>query len=392
MVTSTVSNAAQYLVQLDPSTVIPARDTADGPLLLKRSSFPGMINKVLMFPDDLTIAIVETDDYVSLVQSPGIISVENDLYGYMTQTYMEDQFVFDCSEFEEEYLNNSTKRCQSKAPWHLARLNHRKWLVPGINRTLFGNEEALIKMGEVEVFVIDSGIQLDHPEFKNRARAFFSNQESKNGHGTHVAGLINSQTFGIAKNAFIYDVHVLDGDGVGSYSRILEGLAYVGRYRNFKKKCVVNMSIGGPYSHIMNQAVESLMRNDCFVVVAAGNNGQDACLYSPSSANVVTVGATTNTDKLAEWSNWGNCVNILAPGQSIQSLYPNNRTAFMSGTSMAAPLVSGIAAYYMVLEPNNTPYSLRFRIMSESTKGVIEVDRQDTPNVFSYFPYSASCP
>ena len=152
------------------------------------------------------------------------------------------------------------------------------------------------------------------------------------------------------------------------------------------------MSIAPPYSGILNRAVERLMRNDCFVVVAAGNNGHDACFYSPSSANVMAVGATTPSDRLAEFSNWGNCVNMLAPGVAMQSLYPNNRTAVMSGTSMAAPLVSGIAALYYITEPNNTPYSLRFRLLSESTKGVISIDRKDTSNVFTYFPFTVDCP
>lgn len=389
-------HAERYLIELDPSRVLPYRETADGPLRLTYQSFPGHVELVMMFPDDMTIAVVDSEeDFVMLSGYEGVVGVEEDVESYptapiYTQDYDDD---YDQLIFQECSMMNSTVRCQRNAPWHLARSNHRIWTVPGINRTIFGNEKGIIRYNDVQIFVVDSGIQTDHPDFRGRVRPFFSNQDAKHPHGTHVAGIINSQTYGIAKGAYVLDVHVLDGQGVGSYSKILEGLAYIGRYRAPDRKCVINMSIGGPYSHILNQAVEALMRYDCFVTVAAGNDALNACYYSPSSANVMVVAATNINDRFASFSNYGQCVTMLAPGELISSLIPTNRTAIMSGTSMASPLVAGIAATYLALEPNNSPYSLRFRILSESTKNAVLIPHDDTSNVLAYFPYSATtCP
>lgn len=372
-------NAYRYLVQLD--NVVQSRIHREGPVLFKRQSFPGMINKVIMFEDQTTIAVVESDYEISELQNyEGVVAVEPD---YLAQASWFDQTVF-------EYENDSQIVCQNRAPWHLARLNYRQWMIPGINRTVFGNSEGKAKLADVEIFVVDSGIQLDHPEFRGRVRPFFSNQQSKSPHGTHVAGLILGRTFGVAKNAVVNDVHVLDSNGSGSYSAILEGLAFISRTRNTDKKCIVNMSLGGPFSRIVNRIVESLMYTGCVVVVAAGNNGDDACKYSPSSADVISVGATGPDDKIALFSNYGTCVDILAPGDNIQSSYPTNNTSFMSGTSMAAPIVAGIAAFYLTLEPPANPYALRFKIMSDSTRGVIDVrGRKDQLSYFSFFPYSS---
>lgn len=205
-------------------------------------------------------------------------------------------------------------------------------------------------------WVIDTGIDFDHPDLmvdKTRSKSFITGVTSatdENGHGTHVAGIIGAKNnnfgvIGVASGATLVSLRVLDKDGEGLLSSIIQALAYVST--NGKAGDVVNMSLGEDgVSEILDQQVLSTAAKGIFISIAAGNDGKAADLYSPARVNgknIYTVSAVDSSGKFASFSNFGNdVVDYAAPGVKILSTYTNNRYATMSGTSMAAPHVAGL--------------------------------------------------
>ncbi|MFD6951804.1 peptidase S8 [Nocardiopsis sp. TSRI0078] len=198
-------------------------------------------------------------------------------------------------------------------------------------------------------YVIDTGIDPEHPEFGGRASVGFDatggDGVDRQGHGTHVAGTIGSESHGVAPGADLFGVKVLGDDGSGSYDDVVAGIEWVSQ--NAGPGAVANLSLGGPASATLDEAVESLADSGVFVAVAAGNEGQDADNTSPGGAEgVVTVGASDATDASAYFSNHGPAVDVYAPGVDVVSTIPGGGTASYDGTSMASPHVAGAAALY----------------------------------------------
>ena len=205
-------------------------------------------------------------------------------------------------------------------------------------------------------WIIDSGIDFDHPDLtvdQSRSKSFIEGQTSaddQNGHGTHVAGIIGAKnnTFGVlgvASGASLVALKVLDNDGEGNLSYIIQALAYVST--NAEAGDVVNMSVGGESgSSILDQQVKNIASRGIYFSIAAGNEGKLANLSSPARANgenIYTVSAVDSLDNFASFSNYGNdVVDYAAPGVRILSTWTDNRYAYASGTSMAAPHVAGL--------------------------------------------------
>ncbi|WP_249352164.1 S8 family peptidase [Nocardiopsis akebiae] len=201
----------------------------------------------------------------------------------------------------------------------------------------------------VSAYIIDSGIDASHPDFGGRASSAFDayggDGGDGNGHGTHVAGTIGSATYGVAPAADLFGVKVLDDNGSGSYDDVIAGIDWVAA--NAGPNAVANMSLGGPASPTLDEAVNGLAASGVFVAVAAGNEGQDAGNTSPGGAEgVTTVGASDATDAAAYFSNHGPSVDIYAPGVDVESTVPGGVTDSYDGTSMASPHVAGAAALY----------------------------------------------
>jgi hypothetical protein len=208
------------------------------------------------------------------------------------------------------------------------------------------------------VYIIDVGILKNHVEFQNinveRVYDHYTiDNHTCSGHGTHVAGIIAGKVVGINQYVNIFDVRVLDCNGEGDIHGIISGLYTISEHCSGDTPVVINMSLSGKGTSSSLETALVTAKNICnaIVVVAAGNSDEDACLYFPaSSPNVITVAASSKTDAFASFSNYGSCVNIVAPGVSILSSWtPETQYKTLDGTSMSAPHVSGVAASYIAL-------------------------------------------
>ncbi|XP_011674888.2 uncharacterized protein LOC753919 [Strongylocentrotus purpuratus] len=203
------------------------------------------------------------------------------------------------------------------------------------------------------VYVIDTGVRATHNDFGGRAKqvANFAggNNADCNGHGTHCAGTVGSNTYGVAKSVQIRGVRVFGCGDTGSTSDIIAGVNYVTNIAKSTSNLIASMSLRGGASTAMDNAVKSMINAGVPTAVAAGNDNKNACNYSPARlSNAITVGATTNQDKRWSSSNYGSCLDIFAPGASITSTWytGNSATNTISGTSMACPHVAGAIACY----------------------------------------------
>jgi subtilisin family serine protease len=225
---------------------------------------------------------------------------------------------------------------------------------------------------DIDIYIIDTGIRVTHEEFGGRAHFLINTAADGknydcNGHGTHVSGIAGSNKYGVAKNATLFAVKVLDCDGNGDLFSIQLGIAQVIETSQSregapggakKRRSVVNLSLGGTKSSILDQAILSLSQHNIFVSVSAGNLNADACQYSPANLggdlrnNVLTVAASDISDKKAKFSNYGECVGVSAPGQSIESTWitDDHSSNTISGTSMSSPFGAGVGA--LVLQSN----------------------------------------
>ena len=211
--------------------------------------------------------------------------------------------------------------------------------------------------GDKTAWIIDTGIDLDHPDLKvdvNRSVTMFtsgkdgSSADDGNGHGSHVAGtvaaLANSiGVVGVAAGATVVAVKVLDSRGSGAYSGVIKGVDYVAA--NGQAGDVANMSLGGPVSDALDAAVIKAAATGIFFVLAAGNESKDATTTSPARAegtNIFTVSAMDASDQFASFSNFGPPVDFCAPGVGIKSTWKGGAYNTISGTSMASPHVAGV--------------------------------------------------
>ncbi|KAG5440047.1 hypothetical protein PCK2_000655 [Pneumocystis canis] len=263
--------------------------------------------------------------------------------------------------------------------------------------------------GIYQKYVIDTGINIEHNDFEGRAKwgiTIPSNNDDidDNGHGTHVAGIIAGSKYGVAKNAVIIAVKVLNGDGTGFLSDVIKGIEWATNMHlkdieslennTLFKGSVANLSLGGVKSSILDYFVDVAVSLGLHFTVAAGNDNDDACKYSPaSSESAITVGATTVLDNRASFSNYGKCVDIFAPGQNIISTWIGSNLAIksLSGTSMASPYVCGLLAYFLSLVFKDSQYDILFTskmlkkmILDTGTKGKLHNIPSSTSNILAY--------
>ncbi|GAA4677683.1 S8 family peptidase [Phytohabitans rumicis] len=247
----------------------------------------------------------------------------------------------------------------------------------------------------VRAYIIDTGIRFSHNDFGGRATSGFDAVDGGaaddcNGHGTHVAGTVGGTSYGVAKGVQLVGVRVLDCSGGGTTAGVAAGVDWV--TANAVKPAVANMSLGGGANTTLDTAVRNSINSGVTYGIAAGNGNalgvrQNACNYSPARVTEgITVGATQSNDAAASFSNFGTCVDILAPGVSITSAWYNSNTATntISGTSMATPHVVGAAALVLAANPSWTPAQVQTYLINNSTPNVATNIGTGTPNRLLY--------
>ncbi|HYR08334.1 MAG TPA: S8 family peptidase [Longimicrobium sp.] len=271
---------------------------------------------------------------------------------------------------------------QSGATWGLDRIDQR-------NLPLSGTYTHTATAGSVRAYIIDSGINPSHTQFGGRAAVSYDatggNGIDCNGHGTHVAGTVGGSTYGVAKAVLLRAVRVGTCGSSLYTADIVEGIDWV--RANHTKPAVANMSLGGGASSSINTATTNLINAGVTVVVAAGNSNTNACNGSPSGVTAaIVVAASTSTDARATYSNYGSCVDLYAPGSSITSAWYSSTTATntISGTSMASPHVTGVAALYKATFGDASQATVQSWIVNNSTANVITGNITGTPNRLLY--------
>jgi subtilisin family serine protease len=231
------------------------------------------------------------------------------------------------------------------------------------------------KADTVHAYVVDSGIRASHAEFQGRVGNgadfvdYDGNPDDCDGHGTHVAGTIGGATYGVAKGVRLHSVRVLDCYGDGSTDGIIAGIDWV--TANAIRPAVVNLSFSGAGgtagSLVIDTAITASILTGLTYTVAAGNDGADACRYSPGDVpGAITVGATDPIDYVTPSSNAGGCVDIFAPGVDITSANLRGGAVTRSGTSMSAPHVAGAAALLLAGNPLLSPSQVAARLQQDS--------------------------
>lgn len=244
---------------------------------------------------------------------------------------------------------------QAPAPWDLDRIDQAAG-------TTLDQSYTYVQTGQgVNIYVIDTGIDTQQADFGGRASGDFSSisdgngTNDCNGHGTFVAALAGGTVHGVAKQANVHGVRVLDCTGSGTISSVVAGLDWVAA--NGVRPAVANVSLGGSANQAIDDAVKQLSAAGVAVVVAAGNSGDAVDNYSPARVSeAITVGAMDSSNTRASWSNYGAGVDLYALGVDVSSVWISSPTgrAYGSGTSFAAPLVAGLAAQYLQTSPTAT--------------------------------------
>jgi hypothetical protein len=264
---------------------------------------------------------------------------------------------------------------QTGAPVGLDRIDQRY-------RPLNGNYSYHATGTGVHAYVLDTGLRLTHTQFTGRVGAGFDavtaggNASDCHGHGTHVAGILGGTTYGVAKGVILHPVRVLNCTGTGTTSAVIAGVNWVTANRILP--AVANMSLGGPASTSVSSAVTAAINAGVVFTTAAA--ASSACAGSPANLPaVLTSAGSTSSDVV---TTFGSCIDLYAPGAGILSAGIGSDTAAvtLSGNSMSAPHVAGVAALYLQRTPTATPAQVAARLIGTATEGVLTGSSPPTPN------------
>ena len=286
----------------------------------------------------------------------------------------------------------SADATESPATWGLDRIDQRAR--PLSNSFTYANTGT-----GVTAYIIDTGIRFTHAEFGGRASTGYDavtpggSASDCNGHGTHVSGTVGGATYGVAKAVDLVAVRVLDCNGSGTTAQVVAGIDWV--TANHKPAAVANMSLGGSASTAIDTAVRNSIASGVSYSIAAGNGflglfAQNACNTSPARVTeAMTVSATDSSDKKPSWANIGSCVDWFAPGINVTSAWNTSDTATntISGTSMATPHTTGVAALYLQSNPGATPAQVQEALRANTTPGVVVSAGSGSPNKLLFTNY-----
>eukprot|EP00123_Amoebidium_parasiticum_P012185 comp21181_c0_seq1/m.28722 comp21181_c0_seq1/g.28722 ORF comp21181_c0_seq1/g.28722 comp21181_c0_seq1/m.28722 type:complete len:454 (-) comp21181_c0_seq1:362-1723(-) len=334
---------------------------------------------IVRFDDDVPVDIYSSSQDLSQMEESGALKVLAGINGV----------AMELSESELSVMRNDdtvswieeVQTVRVSLSWALDRIDQTNLPLNKIYQPTATNQ------GEgVDVYIVDTGIDVYHPQLSGHVGNFwsaFKTFKDDYGHGTHVAGLVASRDYGVAPGASLWSVKVLDATGNGDSTLVVRGLTQVLTHRNRTRASIVNMSLGAGQSPSVNDAVARLVADNVTVIVAAGNSGVNACTVSPASAtDAIAVGATDRYDTMASYSNYGECVDIYAPGTNILSTWKDCGYAVNSGTSMASPIVSGAAALFLSSYPKAVPAAVRRLLLESASNGTINLLDPTSPNTF----------
>lgn len=372
-------------------------------------------NTIVMFNENVTIsdkllhvqALLEQDSHIEKLYDIGKSTTGSGVVGYTGSfsaealALLEEAGVvnFLTEDIEVEGLGHEVpmeedlleKRgittVQNNVPWHLARISHEN----NPKDTPQGSEYVYRPKTtyKTNIYIVDSGVRTSHQSLNGRAQwgaNFYNNvDQDEHGHGTGVASIAAS----VSPEANIIAVKVLGPQNTGSLSGILSGFEWAINHASQQtdRKSVINLSLGSGNSNVYDPLVARAVSMGIPVTIAAGNNNNDACTLAPASAGTkyvgaFTVGSTDANDVQPEWSGWGKCVSMLAPGDKIRAakgLADDMYTTWV-GTSMSAPQVAGMASYWLSILPLDMG-SLEW-IMTQNTGKV--ATRNNTPNILAW--------
>jgi subtilisin family serine protease len=289
----------------------------------------------------------------------------------------------------EEDGEMSIDTTQTNATWGIDRIDQR-------DRPLNGTFVYTRTGSGVKAYIIDTGIRTTHTQFGGRAINGFDAVDGSlpaadcNGHGTHVSGTVGGSTYGVAKGVTLVAVRVLNCAGSGTTSGVIAGIDWVRGDHAAGQPAVANMSLGGGASAALDTAVNNCINDGVTFAIAAGNSNANACNSSPARvAAAITVGSTTSSDARSSFSNFGTCLDIFAPGSSITSAWRTSNTATntISGTSMATPHVTGVAALYLSGNPSALPSTVRDALVNNASLNKISNAGTGSPNRLLFTNY-----
>ncbi|GAB3224473.1 serine protease [Glycomyces halotolerans] len=338
-------------------------------------------------PGEYIVVMASEYSTMSAEYDADIVDRYDFMNGYLAEMSAEEAAKIaadDAVAFVEQNQTVSIADTQTNPTWGLDRIDQRD--LPLDNAYTYVGDGS-----GVTAYIVDTGIRASHNEFSGRVGAGYdfvdgdSNPNDCNGHGTHVAGTVAGSTYGVAKAATVVGVRVLDCAGSGTFAGVIDGIEWVAD--NASGPSTANMSLGGGYSSAINSAVAAAVDAGVSFVVAAGNEGQNACNTSPASEpKAITVGATDSGDRKASWSNYGGCLDVFAPGVSITSAWytSNGATNTISGTSMASPHVAGAATAYLSDHPSASPAQVASWVGDNATPNKVSGAGSGSPNLLLY--------
>ncbi|GAA1275465.1 S8 family peptidase [Saccharothrix xinjiangensis] len=247
---------------------------------------------------------------------------------------------------------------------------------------------------DVRAYVFGTGIRYTHQEFDGAAvpgldaiGGVTPPGNDCNGHGTHMAGIVGGRTTGVAKDVTLVSVRVLDCQGSGSYSRIIQGIDWVTRDAAAGgRRAVALMTPGGPKHQAFNDAITASIRANVHYSVVSGSSNTDACGFSPGSTPLATtVGATDSNDNKAGFSNQGGCIDVWAPGVNITSAWGTSDTAYstISGSAASAH-AAGAAALWRHRFPGDSAVQVASALTANATPGVVKGLGAGSPNLLLF--------